>query len=240
MKPRRVTEILLAACTTAVLACGQTDPPGDSGTDSGTGDASEPSGFYPLFDGATWTYIHTRSDSSQWSEVVTLTATTYEDQPAFRLQDTADLSGESTMSVLSRAGTTVQRIHKEVFAGQQALMLVDYVPGFPRFDDAWLDLEAGDEETRGYTRTEYDGQGNYPFEDDRSHEYTIVSLSETVTVVAGTFEGCVHVQRQRLFGDLQVKQFWFCEDVGKVKEVNDSTGTIEELKECDVPGGACP
>jgi hypothetical protein len=119
-------------------------------------------------------------------------------------------------------------------------MLVDYDPGFPRFDDAWLDLEDGDTERREYTRTEYDGQGNYPYEDQREHEYTIVSGSETVTVAAGTFEGCIHVERQRLFGDGEVKQFWFCENVGKVKEVNELSGTVEELDECDVPGGACP
>jgi hypothetical protein len=200
----------------------------------------EPSGYYPLVDRATWTYIHTLSDSSQWSEVVTLTETTYADQPAFQLQDTADLSGESTVSILSRVDTTVHRIHKEVRAGQQTLMLVDYDPGFPRFDDAWLDLEDGDEETRSYTRTEYDGQGNYPYADERGHKYTIVSTSATVTVAAGTFEGCIHLTRQRLFGDLQKKQFWYCEDVGKVKEVNDTTLTVEELQECDVPGGACP
>lgn len=232
MKPRHLSKLVLATGLVAAVGCGQSDPPADA--------EAEASGFYPLVDGATWTYLHTLSDSSQWSEVVTLTETTHDGAPAFRLEDTADLSGESTVSVLTRVDTTAHRVHKEVFAGQQTLILVDYDPGFPRFDDAWLDFEAGAEETRVYTRTEYDAQGNNPYEDEREHEYTIVSLSETVTVAAGTFEDCVHVRRQRLFGDLQVKQYWFCEDIGKVKEVNESTSTVEELQECDVPGGACP
>jgi hypothetical protein len=35
------------------------------------------------------------------------------------------------------------------------------------------------------------------------------------------------------------KRFWFCPGIGKVREEDDA-GKVEELVECDVPGGRCP
>ena len=99
-----------------------------------------------------------------------------------------------------------------------------------------------------YQRTET--QAGEPAKDPqpRAHIYTVESVTERVTVPAGTFQNCLRVRRQRdLEGSAseadagaasqseQDKLFWFCAGVGKVREENTLSGSTEVLIDYDVP-----
>jgi hypothetical protein len=211
--------------------CGQANPVTDEG-DTGTGEASQ---YYPLADGASYTYLHTNSDMTQWNEEVQVVAVEFDSKSAFELTDSADPKGEHTKSILRVEDGQVARVHKEVFAGSERAMTVDYDPGFLRFADAWLDEDEGFVEEVGYLRTEFDGNGENPVEEDRLQRYTLDSVSVQVSVAAGEFTNCVEVTRERVIGAERVKTFTFCRGVGKVEEVNHTNGNHEELLTYEVP-----
>lgn len=208
----------------------------DGGDDTGGGGESDPDSYFPLADGASWTYVHDLADGTQWTEDITMTAVDYMGIDAFAVADSPDPKGERTEAVFAVDAGTVYRIHKEVFAGTTRLMVVDYEPGFPRFDEAWLEMDLGLAEDRSYDRRESDGQGLNPLTEPRTQKYTVLGTGEAVTVPAGSFQNCVSVRRERIVGGPErTKVFTFCPGVGKVREVNETSGSIEELTAYDVP-----
>ena len=145
-----------------------------------------------------------------------------------------------TDSHLVQDGTKVLRIHKTEYAdGGVVDFEVDYDPGFPRFDSAWID--AGGPVTESYMRTDTN-QPDMP--EPREQTYTVLGTDVSVTVPAGTFT-TVHVERERTVDSptdpedaARVKHFWFAAGVGKVKEEHlDGTtaGKVEELQGCTLP-----
>jgi len=224
--------VLLVACWTG--GCDQAEP---TETDGG------PADYYPLVDGASWTYWH--SSRGGWEEQNTLEATEHEGEPAFRLLDTPDPDGTSTDSILVRNGSVVLRVYKEQFLDGEPELSVVYDPGFLRFDSAWLDQEIPFQETRTYQRTETDvGQVAQPTT-ERGHVFTVESLSETVETEGQTFRNCVRVRRERVPGatsgstaGVQGEEdnlYWFAPGVGKVREVNLTTGSTEVLTDYTIP-----
>lgn len=228
------------------------EPPGAdaaNGTDAGHPvvpiDAGSPAlDYYPLVDGASWTYRH--GGGTAWDEDVTLSELEFEGAPAFLLADSPGLDGTRSESILVRDESRVVRVHREEYAGEQLVLSVDYVPGFLRFDRVWLEQGVGSSEIYAYDRTEYDGLGQVVRAGPRSHEYTLEAFPTSVEVPAGRFDGCLRVHRSRvraatdpvMSGDED--QFWFCPGVGKVREFDRISGQTEELVSCNVPGGACP
>lgn len=238
--------LLLPLATT--IACNQPAPgdgestetaeTGDSDTgDTGVPDGSELTSYYPLVDGANWTYLQkTTSGQISGTEVVDASASTWEGKDVILLTDNPDGSGEYTQSTIYRDGTAARRIHKELKNAVGAYTIVDYDPGFTRADDAWDTVGGLGELT--YQRTESDGEGNDPVEETRGHDWTVNALNESVTVPAGTFS-CISVTRVRTTGATagEVVHFWFASGVGKVREERPAEGKIEELVSFDIPGG---
>jgi len=180
--------------------------------------------FFPLVDGATWTYRHTSGSLEVWDEVVAMRETTWQGGVAYETEDNADANGESTTSVHVLEGTAVFRVHKEVELGGAAVLSADYDPGFLRVDNAWVE---GDSIVSTYQRTEYDASGTMVDRSPRNQRYTFESASVEVTVPAGTFD-CIQFVRERIETG-ETKRFWFADGVGKVKHETLSTGSVEEL-----------
>jgi len=237
---------------TGVGGMGGTSATGGVGGAGGVGAAGAGSGgsiaegdYYPLTDGATWTYRHV-GGSTTWDEVVMQTATQYKGAPAVALVDNAGPSGTRSEAVLQADGTRVVRVFREEFTGNTLELTAEYDPGFVRYDRAWEGQQAGFTETVTYQRVEYDGTGQVVAQDDRSHKFTVEALDDSVSVPAGEIPSCLRVRRERLraagetAADDDVDLFWFCLGIGKVLEENQATGQREELASCNVPGGACP
>jgi hypothetical protein len=210
-------------------------------------------------------------DDDTW-ENLTVEEVDYQGEAAFLFQDSPNRQGEVTKNWLLEKGDVVLRAHKEEFDEDDLdteILVVDYylgiavseVPdidyyedGFKRFDERWLDQAPGWAEIVAYNRKatlDLTGtEGNLNKETVRVHQFEVEAVGETVTVAAGTFDGCLKIKRERMrepgsnatdnerFGD--VKRYWFCPGVGKVKEqeVNDDPRTEELLYHC-IPDGLC-
>ncbi len=212
-----------------MTACNQPNPPEGSeeaGTDGSTAD------YYPLVDGATWTYRHKRLDMTMVDEIVEMKAIEHDGKPAFELKDNEDERGETTVSILVDVDGQVLRVHKEVLAMGALVVVTEYDPGFLRFDAGWN--EKGQMTNWQYDRTEYNGMGDLIVPTEaRLQIFTIEELSVAVTVEAGTFD-CMQVLRDRPnLGE--ATRFWFAAGVGKIKDEDLVTGTVEELVDYDVP-----
>jgi hypothetical protein len=257
-------------CAIALGACAQRDPdafiedtsvpgaPVSSAAGSGAsdpmldgeGDLSLTAGdvadsYYPLVDGARWTYRHTGGET-EWDEEVTQTIVPFEGRPAVLLQDSPGPSGTRSASLLVRDEARISRVYRAELMGERPTNSVEYDPGFLRFDEAWPAEDIGFSASYDYRRIEYDASGRKKSSGDRTHTFTIEALSEAIRVPAGTFDDCVRIARTRLRPESEPAMegddelFWFCAGVGKVKEQDRTGGNTEELIACDVPGGRCP
>lgn len=220
-------------------SCGQDDPP--EPTDLGDGGLTDD--YYPLVDGASWSYWH--SSRGGWEETVTVEETEHEGRPDFWMTDNGSPDGRNSKSLLVRDGTAILRVTKDQFLNGQLELSVEYDPGFMRFDSAWLEQQVPFSETLSYVRTETDvGQQSQP-STDRGHVFTVESLSETVEAEGRTFRNCVRVRRERVPGatsgttyGIQGEEdnlYWFAPGVGKVYEENLTTGNTEILIEYQIP-----
>ena len=73
----------------------------------------------------------------------------------------------------------------------------------------------------------------------------IIISGAWVVVPAGSFTDCIQIRRSRMPPSNPVdegdqKLFWFCDGVGKVKEIDEIVLKMEVLVSCTVPGGRCP
>jgi hypothetical protein len=261
---RRFALLACAALAVFVVACSNADPAapdagGGGTTDSGSSDAGPSLGYYPMVDGARWTYVHKPANlgpddcnSTCWNETVTLAATEYAGEPAFRSSDDGNAPDmSSAVAILARVGTAAMRVHKIDEEMGVPVEDVTYDPGFPRFDDAWLDLATGTMVSTEYARIALDLTVEPPTEgvDVRIQQF-VIEGREDVEVPAGSFRDCLKVRRLREASvgdagtsgsiDEKEKRFWFCDGVGKVREDSLTTDNQELLLSCDVPGGACP
>ncbi|HKO90979.1 MAG TPA: hypothetical protein VJU61_07505 [Polyangiaceae bacterium] len=200
--------------------------------------------YHPLADGAWWDYQH-----SDWTERVTMAATTFDGSPAFLMTDSPNPKDglRSDSVVVSRDGR-ILRVTKEEYLvsaeGDPTLdSSVEYGVGFTRFDENWAQQSVGFRETPEYERVETPpGEAPRPAE-ARRHTFEIVSLSAEVPTAAGTFD-CIQIQRTKDWqaeadgvdlSDAQTKMFWFARGVGKVREVNLDTGKVEVLTGYSIP-----
>jgi len=218
----------------AIAACDQSEPPDDL-------DEVNPDDYYPLVDGATWTYRH--SSKGGWEETVTMHRSD-DDEDTYIASDTSNPDGERTESAMIIDGTSVYRISKTVFLDDQPQFSVVYDPGFLRFDFGWLDKDETYEDTREYKRTETETGESPKTPRDREHTFVIEEKNAEVTVSGKLFRDCVIIKRKKeavldetgsIQSDEQEKLFWFAPHVGKVKEVNLSSGNFEELLEYEIP-----
>ncbi|MCA9707829.1 MAG: hypothetical protein KDK70_18400 [Myxococcales bacterium] len=240
----RAGTIAAALVCTAGLGCQQPNPPG-TGSDSSGGTEvpigeGELGSYFPLVDGGTWTYVITNAAGQlQGTEIVEASVTTFDGAEAFVFVDNPNEQGEWTESTILRAGTSAERVHKEIMIPTGAKTIVDYDPGFTRFDDAWT--EEGGKGERRYQRTEQKPMdpASVPDEETRGHVFTVTAVGESVTVAAGTFD-CIAVERVRTTGASAGERvlLWYAAGVGKVREERPGEDRVEELSELSIPGGA--
>lgn len=216
------------------LACNQESPPAPA----------ELSPYHPLADGAWWDYQH-----SDWTERVTMAATTFDGSPAFVMTDSPNpKDGLRSDSVVVEREGRILRVAKQEYLvppeGEPTLdSSVEYGVGFTRFNEEWARGPAGFRETPEYQRIETrPGEAPRPAE-ARRHTFEIVSLSAEVPTAVGTFD-CIQIQRTKDWeaeedgvdlSDAQTKMFWFARGVGKVRELNLDTGKSELLTDYFIP-----
>lgn len=232
---------LLLAAPLTLGAC-QDDPniadTGDTATDTGGDVIVETGSYYPLVDGAQWTYVATNNAGQVLSqEIVDATEITFAGSAAWLFSDNPNAAGEWTESTIAPLGTAAARVHKEIKDANGTVMIVDYDPGFVRVDDAWTSV--GTKETLLYDRHETDGAGLNPKDEPRGHSFEVLAVDEIVTVPAGTFS-CVQIERIRTVGATAGERvvFWYAAGIGKVREERPAEGRIEELASVSIPGGA--
>jgi hypothetical protein len=238
-----------ASGTGAAGGGGSSGSAGGSGGTGGTGgtgsdDPRAPGGsdsYYPLADGATFTYHHTNPAKPAWDEVATLTATTYNGKPAFILSDQEDAQGEQTRSTLQVQGTGVWRVFRDVTVSGQTAVEVTYDPAFLRFDEAWT--MAGQMMTLADDWTQVCHMSSAAqtcspgatTTGTTTHTFNVIATSAKLTVPAGTFD-TVEVERTKMkTNSTETKRFWFARGVGKVREEDLSSGSVEELSEYHIP-----
>jgi hypothetical protein len=213
------------------------------GAGDGAGAGSAGSGatldYFPLLDGASWTYLHSNGG---WNEAVSMEALS---DGRYLQTSSADPAGVSSESTFAVTDGEVLRVAEETFADGVLAQSTEYDPGFLRFSQLWAEERPGFSERRAYERTETRTGSSPKPPSDRAHIFTLESISEDVTVPAGSFRNCVRVRRQRDYEVMaadgttvtedQEKLYWFCQGVGKVREENALTGTTESLMEYDLP-----
>lgn len=242
MLARTPASPLVLASLLGLGACNQAAPPGADAGDSGTvvplGEG-ELGSYFPLVDGGHWVFEIRENGQLMEPEVVDASAVDFEGAPAMRFVDNPDEAGTFTESTIARQGTAAARVHKEVVTPAGVRTVVDYDPGFLRFDDAWTEL--GGKGEQRYERTEVHPMDADPVPDveTRGHVFNVLAVDEPVTVPAGTFD-CVAVERIRTTGASAGERvlLWYAAGVGKVREERPATGRTEELAEVSIPGGA--
>jgi len=213
-----------------LAACDQKDPADKGATVDD---------YFPLVDGARFEYLHS---NGPWTEVVEIEEA---EGGLFEQHQSGDPDGESSRSVFEVVDGEVLRIEEDALIDDELIYTAVYDPGFLRFSAAWLEADEGFEETRRYERTETEA-GMEPKEPQpRAHTFTVESVSETVTVPAGTFRNCLRVRRVRALDDPSIddpmaqeeqdKLYWFAPGVGKIREENVMSGSTEVLVTYDIP-----
>jgi len=191
-----------------------------------------------------WVYSHT-GGSAAWTEEVSVRAIDFGGRAAFEMSDTPGPSGISTVQVVVLDGPRALRVHKQELDNTGLIAAMEYAPGFPRYDEGWHSLGQGGSMTFDYNRVEHDAAGALVSDEVRSHSYQLMSVTESISVPAGTFDDCFQVRRERLrvagttAGSGDIKTFWFCAGVGKVREREELSGKLEELVSCSLPTGPC-
>jgi hypothetical protein len=190
---------------------------------------------FPLVAGARWTYRHTSQTKDPWDEIATMRDTTYEDKPAFILEDEEDAEGAQTRSTLIVQGTGVYRAFREVRVDGALALQVKYDPAFLRYDEAWL--KAGDTITLDDDWTQSCIMTSIASKcapgavevGKTTHKYTVVDTHVDISVPAGKFDA---IEIERFNPDeSETRRFWFAPGVGKVREEDAESGAVEELAE---------
>ena len=204
---------------------------------------------FPLIDGATWTYKHEYPQDPgkmPWDEIATMRSATFEDAPAFILEDEEDAQGERSSSTMVIDGTRIFRVYKEVNVADQLAFKTSYDPGFLRYDEAWAGAE-GETEQLTYDSLQICVMASSASKcapgamrmETTTHTYKVLSENVSITVPAGTFD-TVQIERTNLDdpaipSDDEVKHFWYARGVGKVRELDVQNGATEELASYNVP-----
>lgn len=240
MRRTKTTMWNLGAVLVTLAACGGG---GGSGGTGGTGDdgATGPTStgdaqggpYQPLVVGATWTY-----DTVDQGVTATKTASieAFEDvggaragTMTYRWQEVTPDGKQLTWYQL--AGDGIGRIREQSFDAAGAMKSEHwYDPFLLRVDESSEHLRAGASWSTTFNETvtsaKHDGTTTTVTVD-----FTVQSLTESVTVPAGTFTCLRLLRHDRSSGN--DKTYWFARGVGKVKESNSKGG--ETLRSYLVP-----
>ncbi len=187
--------------------------------------------YFPLVDGGSWVYRHTHQVDGQWIEEVSMAATTFDGEPAFLVSDTPDLSQEISLQTWQRIGSAVSRVYREQTLNGDVVLTVTYDPGFLRFDSSWNAVGVVTANVYRREETKPDGTSSAAI---REQTFTVLETAASVTVEAGSFDDCLLVERARADNG-STAHFWFARGVGKVREEDPETQTVEELVSFELP-----
>ncbi|HYQ18710.1 MAG TPA: hypothetical protein VEQ58_23205 [Polyangiaceae bacterium] len=226
---RRLFAIPTLGSLLLVVACGSEDPSKDDGA-GGSGDGPTMTGpLIPWAVGYNWTYRVTDDD-----EVSTKVNTIGDLEPvggdgpnaeqmAYKVTTTKKSSTDHTDSWQAPVGDKVLRYRELSYSASSGeLELEEY------WDPYKLHIDWSAEHlVEGASWLEEYEETKLPVGDTESHStrrdrWTVRSLSESVTVPAGTFDAVVF---QKVGAD-SLKNYWYVPGVGKVKETG---GQTEEL-----------
>ncbi len=208
------------------LACGENEP-------------EEGGEYYPMAVGNTWDYKETAIDGT--IEILRYTVTEKTtmsfdngvgEREVYALENVFPDEGalpELRIQYIEDDGVRAIRHQHLIYEDGSDLSTLtkqrDFVPGFLRFDrektregDSWV------EELMRYTDTM---DGTQIAEEGAMYRFEIVSVSEKVTVPAGTFN-CLKIRRTDIAGqDNETKEYYYSSGIGKVKEVTVDVKTEE-------------
>ena len=208
---------------------GGTDTTSSETSDDTSGSNDVRDSYFPLGDGLTWTYQHVHPQEGSWEEVVTMTSAEFDGGPAWKLVDSPDRDGRHDIQywveVSNDAGDIeVLRVHRDQMHGDTVELSVDYDPGFLRFNYGWA---SGDTQTNVYIRRAVDAQG-IQTNHERTQEFEVISTTATIEANGITYEDCLQFRRGRN-NDSSV--YWYARGVGKVYELDETSGKVEVLVE---------
>jgi len=201
--------------------------------------------YFPLATGNVWEYVETYDDTTKPAENTRHEVSGLETIQDFDGNDVevwviANHPNVETDEVrvyyTADDGTVLRRIRQTVDGDGDGSIdkQQDYVPGITKMDRAHLNT--GDKWNDSLMRhTTYPSDSTAQQSSSQVlYESTVVSIRETVTVPAGTFDNCIKVERVNVAdgADQETKIYWFAPGVGKIKEqtVGDlDTGKVEEL-----------
>jgi hypothetical protein len=230
------------AALCAVLAsfgsgCGQDTPDDpDMGTSKGMdggpredGGGDEQPALLPWATGNTWTYRITDKDEAVSEKVTTIGeeeeiggAGPHADEMAFRVE-TKKGAMDQTLSWQRAFDGKVVRMREQSFGAKTGLLELEehWDPYKLHVDGSAEHLKAGATWVEEYQETKSPAKGS-PVTATAHDRWTVISVSESVTVPAGTFDAIV-LQKA---GGSNLKTYWYMPGVGKVKETG---GQTEEL-----------
>jgi hypothetical protein len=217
----------------SLAACGSGAPPaGDDGSNGGPDAQDLSDHMEPWVVGSDWTYATSDPrDGSKTTQHTTVEA--YEDvggkyagTMAFRVK--AGKPDEIAVAWEGYVGDKGVRYKEDDYDLQMNLVKSEvWDPPRLKVDQTPANLADGATYSETYSET------TTPPGDTKQHtmNWTVVSTHESVTVPAGTFT-VLHVKRTDT-GNGKVREYFFAEGVGKVKEIGDNE--IDEMSAYQTP-----
>jgi hypothetical protein len=215
-----------------LAACGTEQPTEITTADAAPGDIPTGNPYLPLAVGASWVLHETDPQTGDNADKTT-TVEAYEDvgpthpgKKAFRVR-VEKLAGTSVYWEGIEGDLTVRYRNDDYdLLGAR----VDQVVNKPyrlKLDESPARLVVGTTFTENFTETTTDSTGTtVKAQVDR---WTVVALSESVTVPMGRFDNALHVRRVGNTSGTKTKDYWYVREVGKVKE-DGSNHQVEELR----------
>jgi hypothetical protein len=189
--------------------------------------------FFPLVTGNSWTFrvtdagvVSMKTQTIGALEVVGGTGPN-KDAMAYRATTTKDDGGDMTVSWQAEVDGKIVRYREQAFATDATDLELEehWDPYKLRVDASEEHLMAGATWTETYMETKLP-VGMAPSTATANDAWRVISVSESVTVPAGTFDALVI---EKTSGS--PKRYWFVRGVGKVKETGTQT---EELASYEV------
>ena len=176
----------------------------------------------PVAIGNHWKYRVTSATGVVSDKIQTITATV---TGGYRFETTRGTTGtKETLSVQRIENGQLIRLEEEGYKNDVLQERYRYEPSSLRADSNHL--TSGETYETTHTKIALDARDNVLVRTTVQHRFTVVSGAELVEVPAGRFTA-VHLKREDL-ADHDIKEFWYVQGLGKVKETG---GQTEELVE---------
>jgi hypothetical protein len=231
---RRSVRILTLSSLLSLVACGSEDPGASAGA-GGEGPGATPTGpLLPWAVGNSWTYRVTEDGmvSDKVTTIGDLEPVGGEgvnaELSAYKVVTTKKNGQDHTDSWQAPDGDRVLRYREQAFSASTGELELDeyWDPYKLHVDGSAEHLVEGSSWLEEYEETKFP-VGDTESTSTRRDRWSVKSLSESVTVPAGTFDAVIFQK----VGAGSLKTYWYVPGVGKVKETG---GQTEELMEYEL------